>query len=211
MGPRLYLASSYFLWRQLPHTGINPLLLSFCYFSWSSFCHLNNESSYDTIISSIPSATKAPERHLLSFFLMMYVTFLLFFSNNNIQKSSSVTKSTPLIWGLCLNHALLLHFAEIRKWFYWVCPSSMQVNTFQVVLITDGELSFTIFQYNNITWTTGMHASSGGNLAGLGGIAAQVRPHQSLSSILYMCVCLNCNSGIFCHVCLFGALFPGRF
>ncbi|KAF3835743.1 hypothetical protein F7725_028301 [Dissostichus mawsoni] len=27
--------------------------------------------------------------------------------------------------------------------------------------------------YNNITWTTGMHASSGGNLAGLGGIAAQ--------------------------------------
>uniref|UniRef100_A0A7N6BGB5 Sushi, nidogen and EGF-like domains 1 n=1 Tax=Anabas testudineus TaxID=64144 RepID=A0A7N6BGB5_ANATE len=47
------------------------------------------------------------------------------------------------------------------------------VNTFQVVLITDGELSFTIFQYNNITWTTGMHASSGGNLAGLEGIAAQ--------------------------------------
>lgn len=56
----------------------------------------------------------------------------------------------------------------------------MQVNTFQVVLITDGELSFTIFQYNNITWTTGMHASSGGNLAGLGGIAAQVRSHGYL-------------------------------
>uniref|UniRef100_A0A671W0Q0 Sushi, nidogen and EGF like domains 1 n=1 Tax=Sparus aurata TaxID=8175 RepID=A0A671W0Q0_SPAAU len=51
--------------------------------------------------------------------------------------------------------------------------SRTPVNTFQVVLITDGELSFTIFQYNNITWTTGMHASSGGNLAGLGGIAAQ--------------------------------------
>ncbi|XP_066565247.1 sushi, nidogen and EGF-like domain-containing protein 1 [Amia ocellicauda] len=47
------------------------------------------------------------------------------------------------------------------------------VNTFQVVLITDGELSFTIFQYHHITWTTGMHASSGGDLAGLGGIAAQ--------------------------------------
>ncbi|KAI4888995.1 hypothetical protein NFI96_019092, partial [Prochilodus magdalenae] len=47
------------------------------------------------------------------------------------------------------------------------------VNTFQVVLITDGELSFTIFQYHNITWTTGMHASSGGDIAGLGGIAAQ--------------------------------------
>ncbi|XP_054916683.1 sushi, nidogen and EGF-like domain-containing protein 1 isoform X1 [Poeciliopsis prolifica] len=51
--------------------------------------------------------------------------------------------------------------------------SQTPVNTFQVVLITDGELSFTIFQYNNITWTTGRHASSGGNLVGLGGIAAQ--------------------------------------
>ncbi|XP_060775760.1 sushi, nidogen and EGF-like domain-containing protein 1 isoform X2 [Neoarius graeffei] len=47
------------------------------------------------------------------------------------------------------------------------------VNTFQVVLITDGELSFTIFQYHNVTWTTGMHASSGGDHSGLGGIAAQ--------------------------------------
>ncbi|XP_058846070.1 sushi, nidogen and EGF-like domain-containing protein 1 isoform X3 [Acipenser ruthenus] len=47
------------------------------------------------------------------------------------------------------------------------------VNTFQGVLITDGELSFTIFQYEQITWTTGMHASSGGDFAGLGGIAAQ--------------------------------------
>ncbi|XP_036374730.1 sushi, nidogen and EGF-like domain-containing protein 1 [Megalops cyprinoides] len=47
------------------------------------------------------------------------------------------------------------------------------VNTFQVILITDGDLAFTIFQYHDITWTTGMHASSGGDLAGLGGIAAQ--------------------------------------
>ncbi|XP_074860207.1 sushi, nidogen and EGF-like domain-containing protein 1 isoform X2 [Carettochelys insculpta] len=47
------------------------------------------------------------------------------------------------------------------------------VNTFQIVLITDGKLSFTIFNYESITWTTGMHASSGGDLAGLGGIAAQ--------------------------------------
>ncbi|XP_027731596.1 sushi, nidogen and EGF-like domain-containing protein 1 [Vombatus ursinus] len=47
------------------------------------------------------------------------------------------------------------------------------VNTFQIVLITDGKLSFTIFNYESILWTTGMHASSGGDLAGLGGIAAQ--------------------------------------
>ncbi|NXP53717.1 SNED1 protein, partial [Heliornis fulica] len=47
------------------------------------------------------------------------------------------------------------------------------VNTFQIVLITDGKLSFTIFNYESITWTTGMHASSGGDFTGLGGIAAQ--------------------------------------
>uniref|UniRef100_A0A2K5E2F1 Sushi, nidogen and EGF-like domain-containing protein 1 n=1 Tax=Aotus nancymaae TaxID=37293 RepID=A0A2K5E2F1_AOTNA len=51
--------------------------------------------------------------------------------------------------------------------------SSSPVNTFQTVLITDGKLSFTIFNYEAITWTTGTHASSGGNAAGLGGIAAQ--------------------------------------
>lgn len=52
--------------------------------------------------------------------------------------------------------------------------SSLQVNTFQTVLITDGTLSFTIFNYESITWTTGTHASSGGDASGLGGIAAQV-------------------------------------
>ncbi|XP_077390200.1 uncharacterized protein sned1 isoform X5 [Festucalex cinctus] len=51
--------------------------------------------------------------------------------------------------------------------------STTPVNTFQAVLVTDGELSFTIFQYSNITWTTGRHASSGGDANGLGGIAAQ--------------------------------------
>lgn len=54
--------------------------------------------------------------------------------------------------------------------------AAFQVNTFQIVLVTDGEFSFTIFNYENITWTTGMHASSGGDFAGLGGIAAQVEP-----------------------------------
>lgn len=49
-----------------------------------------------------------------------------------------------------------------------------QVNTFQTVLITDGKFSFTIFNYESITWTTGTHASSGGDTTGLGGIAAQV-------------------------------------
>ncbi|XP_051695315.1 sushi, nidogen and EGF-like domain-containing protein 1 isoform X3 [Oryctolagus cuniculus] len=51
--------------------------------------------------------------------------------------------------------------------------ASSPVNTFQTVLITDGKLSFTIFNYESITWTTGTHASSGGDANGLGGIAAQ--------------------------------------
>ncbi|XP_053453179.1 sushi, nidogen and EGF-like domain-containing protein 1 isoform X2 [Nycticebus coucang] len=51
--------------------------------------------------------------------------------------------------------------------------SSSPVNTFQTVLITDGKSSFTIFNYESIVWTTGTHASSGGNATGLGGIAAQ--------------------------------------
>ncbi|XP_069348667.1 sushi, nidogen and EGF-like domain-containing protein 1 isoform X2 [Eulemur rufifrons] len=51
--------------------------------------------------------------------------------------------------------------------------SASPVNTFQTVLITDGKFSFTIFNYESIAWTTGTHASSGGNATGLGGIAAQ--------------------------------------
>ncbi|XP_071475575.1 sushi, nidogen and EGF-like domain-containing protein 1 isoform X1 [Marmota flaviventris] len=51
--------------------------------------------------------------------------------------------------------------------------SSSPVNTFQTVLVTDGKSSFTIFNYESISWTTGTHASSGGNSGGLGGIAAQ--------------------------------------
>lgn len=53
-------------------------------------------------------------------------------------------------------------------------PLFWQVNTFQTVLITDGRFSFTIFNYESILWTTGTHASSGGDANGLGGIAAQV-------------------------------------
>lgn len=64
----------------------------------------------------------------------------------------------------------LLPFCLLTAFF----SSLLQVNTFQIVLITDGKLSFTIFNYESITWTTGMHASSGGDFAGLGGIAAQV-------------------------------------
>ncbi|KAL5014539.1 hypothetical protein ScPMuIL_008809 [Solemya velum] len=46
-------------------------------------------------------------------------------------------------------------------------------NTFQVILITNGRHSFTIFMYNRIEWTTGT-ASNGDTNTGLGGTPAQV-------------------------------------
>ena len=52
-----------------------------------------------------------------------------------------------------------------------MCKSVLKVNTFQIVLITNGRHSFTMFNYGNITWTTG--GASGGE-SGLGGIPAQV-------------------------------------
>ncbi|XP_029472488.1 sushi, nidogen and EGF-like domain-containing protein 1 [Rhinatrema bivittatum] len=67
-------------------------------------------------------------------------------------------------------------WAFIVTWYrvtFFGGSSFSPVNTFQTVLITDGEFSFTIFNYESVTWTTGMHASSGGDFAGLGGIAAQ--------------------------------------
>nr|XP_009911479.1 PREDICTED: alpha-tectorin-like [Haliaeetus albicilla] len=50
--------------------------------------------------------------------------------------------------------------------------STTPVNTFQAVLITDGVLSFAIFNYHEISWTTGT-ASGGDPLTGLGGVMAQ--------------------------------------
>ncbi|KAI0212249.1 Sushi, nidogen and EGF-like domain-containing protein 1, partial [Lamellibrachia satsuma] len=51
--------------------------------------------------------------------------------------------------------------------------TSVQVNTFQIVLITNGRHSFTTFNYGDILWTTGV-GSGGDEATGLGGIPAQV-------------------------------------
>lgn len=48
-----------------------------------------------------------------------------------------------------------------------------QVNTFQTVLISDGVTSLSMFNYGEITWSTGT-ASGGDPLTGLGGTTAQV-------------------------------------
>ncbi|KAJ8317409.1 hypothetical protein KUTeg_005313 [Tegillarca granosa] len=47
-------------------------------------------------------------------------------------------------------------------------------NTFQVVLTTNGYVSFVIYNYNKIQWHTGT-ASGGNSSTGLGGTPAEVR------------------------------------
>ncbi|XP_053565879.1 sushi, nidogen and EGF-like domain-containing protein 1 [Bombina bombina] len=67
-------------------------------------------------------------------------------------------------------------WAFIATWYrvtFYGGDASSPINTFQIVLITDGHRSFTIFNYETIEWTTGRHASSGGDSSGRGGIAAQ--------------------------------------
>lgn len=49
----------------------------------------------------------------------------------------------------------------------------LKVNTFQTVLISDGVAFFSMFNYGEITWSTGT-ASGGDPLTGLGGTTAQV-------------------------------------
>ncbi|XP_069583832.1 sushi, nidogen and EGF-like domain-containing protein 1 isoform X7 [Ranitomeya imitator] len=84
------------------------------------------------------------------------------------------------------NHDIHTYFPElsdfnatwvfIATWYrvtFYGGDSSSPVNSFQIVLITDGLRAFTIFNYETIQWTTGRHASSGGDSLGRGGIAAQ--------------------------------------
>lgn len=52
-------------------------------------------------------------------------------------------------------------------------------------MITDGRFSFAIFNYNNLTWTTG--TASGGNSSGLGGTPAQVNQLKVESIFLQAC------------------------
>jgi len=57
--------------------------------------------------------------------------------------------------------------------FVHTCLFLTQTNTLQAVLVTDGRLSFVIFNYGHLSWTTG--TLSGGNpVDGLGGKAAAV-------------------------------------
>jgi len=50
---------------------------------------------------------------------------------------------------------------------------AVQTNTYQAVLTTDGSVSFMIFNYATLTWTTGAY-SGGDPRTGLGGNPAVV-------------------------------------
>jgi len=74
----------------------------------------------------------------------------------------------------------------------------VQTNTYQAVLITDGWLSFVMFNYGHLSWTTG--TLSGGNKhTGLGGKEAVVSTEFRDSKIIqinYQCYCFSTLSSL---------------
>nr|XP_057933710.1 alpha-tectorin [Doryrhamphus excisus] len=67
-------------------------------------------------------------------------------------------------------------WAFIVTWYqvtFYGGSQTTPVNTFQTVLISDGAMSFAMFNYQEITWSTGT-ASGGDPLTGLGGTTAQL-------------------------------------
>lgn len=61
---------------------------------------------------------------------------------------------------------------------FTLCYHAKQTNTFQAALVSDGDYSFTIFNYEHLEWTTGS-SSFGNKGTGLAGnssdaVAAQV-------------------------------------
>lgn len=66
--------------------------------------------------------------------------------------------------------------------------TSQNTNTFQVVLITDGYMSFVIMNYYKLTWTTGT-PHGGDAVTGLGGTAAWVYAVSSFTHFVN-CICV---------------------
>ena len=64
----------------------------------------------------------------------------------------------------------------------------IQVNTFQVVLITDGWYSFVMFNYGILTWTSGT-LSGGSPVTGLGGNPAGVSIQITLTFWSFRAIC----------------------
>ncbi|XP_078337855.1 protein mesh-like isoform X2 [Crassostrea virginica] len=68
---------------------------------------------------------------------------------------------------------------------FYGCTNCEKRNTFQEVLITNGQHSFTIFNYGDIEWTTGT-ASGGDAESGLGGTPAQVGFNAGDGKVFYV-------------------------
>ncbi|XP_061188889.1 protein mesh-like [Saccostrea echinata] len=68
---------------------------------------------------------------------------------------------------------------------FYGCSPCWKRNTFQEILITNGQHSFTIFNYEQIQWTTGT-ASNGDANTGLGGIPAQVGFNAGDGKVFYV-------------------------
>ncbi|XP_072769863.1 alpha-tectorin isoform X1 [Nerophis lumbriciformis] len=72
-------------------------------------------------------------------------------------------------------HNFAASWAFVATWHrvtFYGGSQTTPVNTFQTVLISDGAMSFAMFNYQEITWSTGT-ASGGDPLTGLGGTTAQ--------------------------------------
>ncbi|CAD5126546.1 unnamed protein product [Dimorphilus gyrociliatus] len=84
--------------------------------------------------------------------------------NSDIRQAFIKFQSYKAIWAFVATWHKVAYFGRALE-------KSHIHNTFQAVLTTDGHRSFTIFNYGNISWTTG--TSSDGDKNGLGGTQAQ--------------------------------------
>uniref|UniRef100_A0A8D2MVG0 Alpha-tectorin n=1 Tax=Zonotrichia albicollis TaxID=44394 RepID=A0A8D2MVG0_ZONAL len=103
------------------------------------------------------------------------VPFIFFGAPYRSIYVSGESRSFPSSFPLPLLAALMLPSGRWQEESCAPCEGGRgfpQVNTFQAVLITDGVSSFALFNYHEISWTTGT-ASGGDPLTGLGGVMAQ--------------------------------------
>ncbi len=85
------------------------------------------------------------------------------------KAAGEIQKTFPNPKDLFLSFMFVTTFDRVT--FYRACTSNI-TNTFQAIFTSDGTRSFTIFNYNDITWTTG--PDSGGDCStGLGGSPAK--------------------------------------
>jgi hypothetical protein len=90
------------------------------------------------------------------------------------KAANEIKNVFPQFSGLELNWLFIATWNDVG--FYGAdstCNGRNLRNTLQAVLATDSTHSFAIFNYNDVTWTTGRHDTSGGNCTGLGGLPAK--------------------------------------